>query len=160
MLQAIKNLFTRKAKPDPLQEKRERLLELSRSSTMESARHKGMEIADINIMLRAIAPGHAQGHVGPMPLKPGMKPKTYWLRAEPNILSDKTPMPFRIFMASSADGADGSHVHLVMVSNNILTKTNVEKLFTMWDEEAARITALPPPPPEQKPETAPDEPAP
>lgn len=156
MYQAIKNLFTRKVKPDPLQEQRERLLELSKSGKIESTRHKGMEIADINIMLRAIAPGHAQGHVGPAPLKPGMKPKTYWLRAEPNILSDKNPMPFRIFMASSADGTDGTHVHLVMVSNNILTKTDVEKLFTMWDAEAARIAALPPPPeqtPEQKPET-------
>lgn len=156
MFKALQNLFTRKAKHDPLHEQRQRLLALSKSGTVESARHRGMEAADINILLRAIVPDHAQGHVGASPLKPGMKPKTYWLRAEPNIQSDKTPMMLRIFMISTADGADSRNAHIVMVSNNKLAKPDVERLFVMWDEEAARIAALPPPVPEQKQEQKPD----
>lgn len=153
MLPSLRKLFARTAPQDPLAAQRERLLAVSRAETMESARHPHMQKADINALIRAIDPHHADSHVGPTKRAKDAPVQPSWLRAEPNTYPERTPMLYRIFIVT-ADARDrASHEHRVMVSNNALKKDDVAALFTAWDAEAARIAALPPEPEDKTPDS-------
>lgn len=161
MFAAIRKLFARETAPDPRAVENARMLALVQKETTETARYARMERADINALLRAVKPDHPQGHVGPAPLKPGMKPQQTWLRAEPVFGKDNPEPLFRIQMCNAPDGRNGSRTHIVCVSSGRMTRADVAALFALWDEEGARIAALPPDPaPEAKKDAPPPSPAP
>ena len=152
MFESLKKLFNRAPQQDPLAAQRERLLAAKIKDTVESARHVNMHKTNINALIHAINPAHNEDHAGSIKRARNAPVIPTWLRAEPNVFPERTPVLYRIFMVIGDEKGRPGYEHTVMVSNNMLDRDDVAVLFAAWDAEGVRIAQLPPEPPEKKPE--------
>lgn len=142
----LKHIFTRRTPTNPRAEQQAQRLAFMAAHTIDSPSYSRMEHADINALLAAAHPGHPPGHTGPKPLPPGSKTCQHWLRAQPESMPETGEALYRVYLHISPGEKDDKNTHIVRISTGCMNRAAVNRLFTLWNEEAARIAARNPEP--------------